>query len=124
MRPSPDDRRNLAQLGLTILVVGLVVAPLSHALVDHAGVQLGGYAEAWLTHGAKRTHAHTHDHERGPTPHSHAPESTQHLTALFAPAAATAPVVRVEAVALAETLAPASSPRPAAWNHPAMPQGP
>jgi len=123
MRVSPDDRRNLAQLGMTILVVGLIVAPLSHLLVDHAGVQLDD-PSAWLTHGGTQAHPHEHAHPHGHS-HPHPPESLQHLTALFAPAAAAAPkVVRVEAVALAAVQRPVAPPRAAAWVHPAMPQGP
>ncbi|HEY8206815.1 MAG TPA: hypothetical protein VIG99_04990 [Myxococcaceae bacterium] len=129
MRLSPDDRRNLAQLGLTILVVGLVVAPLSHLLVDHAGAHVGR-AETWLTHGVAPAHSHSHphshseSHERGAHHHTHPPESTQHLTALFAPVSPPAPVVQLEAVAQAVVRAPPSTPRPPEWVHPAMPQGP
>lgn len=132
MRVSPDDRRNLAQLGLTVLVVGLVVAPLSHILADHAGLQLGRGVESWLTHGAKAEHAHPHAHAHeqdeqgggGGHHHTHPPESIQHLTALFAPAATPAPVARVEAVALAELSVPALPLRAVGSVHPAMPQGP
>ena len=129
MRLSPDDRRNLAQLGLTILVVGLVVAPLSHLLVDHAGSHIGG-AETWLTHGVTPAHSHSHSHshsdshERSAHHHTHPPESTQHLTTLFAPVSPPAPVVQLEAVAQAVVRAPPSTLRPAVWVHPAMPQGP
>jgi hypothetical protein len=125
MRVSPDDRRNLAQLGLTILVVGLVVAPLSHLLVDHAGARIAA-EETWLTHGATRghTHSHPHSHDRSAHHHTHPPESIQHLTALFAPVSLQAPVVKLERVAEAVVRAPALSLRSAAWVHPAMPQGP
>src|SRR3954469_21978730 len=99
MRVSPDDRRNLAQFGLTILVVGLVVAPLSHLLVDHAGERIAA-DETWLTHGATapgHTHSHPHPHDRSAHHHhTHPPESTQHLTALFAPASLQAPAVSLE----------------------------
>lgn len=125
MRLSPDDRRNLAQLGLTILVVGLVVAPVSHLLVDHAGVHLGG-AETWLTHGATPAHSHPHSgtHERSVHHHTHPPESTQHLTALFAPVSLPVPAVQLEGVAQVVVRAPPSPRSPPAWVHPAMPQGP
>src|SRR5262245_22688645 len=125
MRVCPDDRRNLAQLGLTILVVGLVVAPLSHLLVDHAGVQIDG-AETWLTHGATPFHTHSHSHEHDPSAHhhTHPPDSVQHLTALFAPVSLQVPAVRLETVAEAVVRAPAAVPRALEWVHPAMPQGP
>jgi hypothetical protein len=125
MRVSPDDRRNLAQLGLTILVVGLVIAPVSHLLVDHAGTRLDG-AKAWLTHGATggHTHDHPHSHDRSAHHHTHPPESTQHLTALFAPPSLPAPAVQREWVAPAVGRAPAAKPRAAAWVLPSMPQGP
>ena len=133
MRVSPEDRRNLAQLGLTILVAGLVVAPLSHILVDHAGFRIDPAARAWLTHGAKddAEHAHPHSHSHGGKDtqgngrgHTHAPGSVQHLTALFAPSTAPAPVARVEAVTLAALVPPALPLRAVDSVHPAMPQGP
>jgi hypothetical protein len=125
MRVSPDDRRNLGQLGLTILVVGLVVAPLSHLLVDHAGTRMAA-DEVWLTHGAAagHTHSHPHSHDRSAHHHTHPPDSIQHMTALFAPVSLQAPAVTLEQVAEAVVRAPASIVRAAAWVHPAMPQGP
>jgi hypothetical protein len=45
------DRRDLACLGLTVLVYGLVVAPVLHAAVDHAGgLELPAAARGWLDH--------------------------------------------------------------------------
>jgi len=125
MRVSPDDRRHFAHLGLTVLVVGLVVSPLSHLLVDHAGARFSA-DEAWLTHGAPagHTHSHPHPHDRSAHHHTHPPESTQHLTALFAPASLQVPAVSLERVAEAVVRAPAAKPLVAAWVHPAMPQGP
>src|SRR5690348_15261704 len=107
MRVSPEDRRNLAQLGLTILVVGLIIAPVSHLLVDHAGAHLVR-AEAWLAHGhAGHTHSHSHETDRSAHHHTHPPDSTQHLTALFAPPSLPAPAVELERVAQAVVRAPA-----------------
>jgi hypothetical protein len=125
MRVSPDDRRNLAQLGLTILMVGLVIAPVSHLLVDHAGARPSG-AEAWLTHGdtAGHQHSHPHPHDRSAHHHTHPPDSTQHLTALFAPLSLPAPAVELVTVAQAVVRAPAAKPLALAWVHPGMPQGP
>ncbi|HYV44581.1 MAG TPA: hypothetical protein VFA20_06940 [Myxococcaceae bacterium] len=122
---SPDDRRHFAHLGLTVLVIGLVVAPLSHLLIDHAGAQIAA-DEAWLTHGttAGHTHSHPHSHDRSAHHHTHPPDSIQHLTALFAPVSLQAPSVVLEQVAEAVVRAPASKPRVATWVHPAMPQGP
>jgi len=137
MPVSPDGRRSLAHLGLTVLVIGLVVAPLSHLLVDHGGLELGSAAaRAWLTHGEQDSGAHAHPHshaderddrsERGGHRHhhEHRPGDVQHLTALFAPAAAPPPLARTEAVSVVQVRRPAALPRPAERVHPAMPQGP
>jgi hypothetical protein len=60
----PHDRRDLACLGLTVLVYGLVVAPVLHAAVDHAGgLNLSAGAQRWLTHQLPPVHEHGHSHE-------------------------------------------------------------
>ncbi|WP_426755942.1 hypothetical protein [Myxococcus sp. Y35] len=61
---NPHDRRDLACLGLMVLVYGLAVAPVLHAVVEHGG---GGHHHH---HGHARTHSHgthgedTADHAR------------------------------------------------------------
>jgi hypothetical protein len=79
-----------------------------------------------LTHGSTpaHSHPHSHTHERSAHHHTHPPESTQHLTALFAPVSLPAPPVQLEVVALSVVRAPPSTPRSEAWVHPSMPQGP
>jgi hypothetical protein len=60
----PHDRRDLACFGLTVLVYGLVVSPVLHAAVDHAGgLELPAGAQAWLAHQRTQSHEHRHDHE-------------------------------------------------------------
>lgn len=72
----PHDRRDLACLGLTVLVYGLVVAPLLHAAVDHAGgLELPSGGLGWLTHQQPSGQGHGHSHEgvpgAGKSRHSH-----------------------------------------------------
>ncbi|HYH98463.1 hypothetical protein [Hyalangium sp.] len=107
---SQHDRRDLACLGLTVLVYGLVVAPVLHAAVDHAGGRaLPATARGWLDHpkaeqrghghlhgdasGAEESsaapgvadHGHEHEHSQEPTrghPHRHQWGSVEHLQAV------------------------------------------
>ncbi len=58
---NPHDRRDLACLGLMVLVYGLALAPVLHAVVGHGGAREGG------------AHRHTHAHEAGGETHSHGP---------------------------------------------------
>ena len=63
----PHDRRDLACLGLTVLVYGLVVAPLLHAVVDHAGgLKLPATAQGWLAHRRPPAQGHGHSHKGAP----------------------------------------------------------
>jgi hypothetical protein len=135
----PHDRRDLACLGLTVLVYGLVVAPVLHAAVDHAGgLELPSGARGWLTHQQPRGHEHGHSHEAAGhghehgsphdhgkgTPHQHSWGSVEHLQAVATSCAVVlAPVVgwvplRVERIHRPER-APVAPLRPTA-----MPQGP
>jgi ABC-type nickel/cobalt efflux system permease component RcnA len=70
----PHDRRDLACFGLTVLVYGLVVAPVLHAAVDHAGgLELPTGAQAWLAHQRPQAHEHGHDHGGAGHGHEHEP---------------------------------------------------
>ena len=84
-----QDRRDVACLGLMVMVYGLVLGPVLHAAVDHAGGQeLPDAVQAWAGH-AESTHAHSpapHDEEPGHShrhgkgrPHRHAWGSVEHL---------------------------------------------
>jgi hypothetical protein len=93
------DRRDLACLGLTVLVYGLVVAPVLHAVEEHAGgLALPAAAQGWLDHQkpaepapehvhshevAGHGHPHEHPHEPGKGhPHRHLLGSVEHLQAV------------------------------------------
>lgn len=66
----PHDRRDLACLGLMVLAYGLVVAPVLHTVVGHAGTS----RQHVHTHGAGEA-AHAHGREQaGP----HAQEAGAH----------------------------------------------
>ncbi|MDY7230312.1 hypothetical protein [Hyalangium rubrum] len=97
----PRDRQDLACLGLMVLVYGLVVGPVVHAVVEH-----GGHA-----HGtSEQPHGHAHPHGEDPPGHEHGPAkdsreqgaghhhplgSVEHLQAVAVwSAAVLAPVVR------------------------------
>lgn len=93
------DRRDLACLGLTVLVYGLVVAPVLHAVEEHAGgLELPAAAQGWLDHqklaepaplpvssrevaGHGHSHGHTHEPGKGHS-HQHALGSVEHLRAV------------------------------------------
>lgn len=140
---NPHDRRDLACLGLLVLVYGLAVAPVLHAAVGHGG---GGHEGVSYRHSHAHDssgEAHSHGPEReqgsqhrvpaddapgnghGPDGHKHLTGSVEHLHAVAAAWAAVLTPARVPAVSwLAEVLhgpsrAPGAAPRPTA-----MPQGP
>lgn len=146
---NPHDRRDLAFLGLMVLVYGLVVAPALHAVVGHAGTDRQHrhvYGAATHRHGfeaAAHPHAHGHDeataqhahgHDEpgapeeqpghGPDGHQHLTGSVEHLSGVVSAWVQVEPP-RVRWVSwLAERLAgptraPGVAPRPTA-----MPQGP
>lgn len=128
-----DDRRDLACLGLMVLVYGLAVAPVVHAVVGHGG---GGAAHAHAHGPGERAHSHgprkdaqdEHEHARGkghgPGGHQHLTGSVEHLHALAASwTVVEAPRVRtvswVAEAARGPERAPGATLRPTA-----MPQGP
>ncbi|TQF15523.1 hypothetical protein FJV41_12965 [Myxococcus llanfairpwllgwyngyllgogerychwyrndrobwllllantysiliogogogochensis] len=136
---NPHDRRDLASLGLMVLVYGLAVAPVLHAVVGHAG-GLGGAAHVHAhgdkahTHGARAVSPlsperprETDGHRReghGQDGHKHLTGSVEHLSAVATTwAMVHVPAVRwvswVTEVARGPAVAPGASPRPTA-----MPQGP
>ncbi|WP_224369187.1 hypothetical protein [Hyalangium versicolor] len=137
-----QDRRDLACLGLTVLVYGLVVAPVLHAVEGHEGRwEAPAAARGWLDHqrhaepAHEYSHEHSHEagrghehgHKHGPgkgRPHQHLWGSVEHLQAVaVARAAVLAPVVwwvplRVEVPRSPEWVSVAPQRRTA------MPQGP
>ncbi len=139
---NPHDRRDLACLGLMVLVYGLAVAPVLHAVVEHGGgghhhPHVHGRAHSHDTRGElgeAGAHAHRHadpDDADAPSPegeqkggHEHLTGSVEHLHAV-AVAWAVMKLPRVPEVSwLAEVRhgperAPGSALRPTA-----MPQGP
>jgi hypothetical protein len=118
MRVTPEDRRNFGQFGLAVLVIGLVVAPLSHILGDHAGLSLASAEDG-------HQHGHSHPSEpSGPRPHTHHDGSLQHLTAVFSAPAAPPAVVQIFASSWPALRAPEQRALAAAVFTPAMPQGP
>ncbi|WP_225414558.1 hypothetical protein [Stigmatella hybrida] len=134
---APRDRRDLACLGLMVLVYGLAGAPVLHAVVDHAGGLGGGHAPAahhthrpgsleaaGHAHEDAGEHGHAHPDEDAGHPHQHAPGAVEHLQAVaVAHAAVLAPVVwwvtLTPAVFLGPRRLPGALPRLTA-----MPQGP
>ena len=129
------DRRDLASLGLMVLVYGLAVAPVLHAVVGHGG----GGARREHAHVAGES-AHTHDahhrdgpgspddskSDREPVPdgHQHLTGSVEHLHAV-ATAWAAVEVPRVRTVSWrVEVLRGLSRAPGAAPRLTAMPQGP
>ncbi len=119
------DRRDLASLGLVVLVYGLVAAPVLHALGDHAGGwELPASAQGWVEHQRpSEQHPHPHEHGHGHS-HRHLPGSVEHLQAVMvaqsvvlAPAAWWLPL-GVQEPHSPEWVAVAPLPRPE------MPQGP
>jgi hypothetical protein len=115
----PRDRRDLACLGLVVLVYGLALAPVLHAAVGHG-------------HAHSRSHAHAaldaRGHERQPAlgavGHQHPAGSVEHLLALaVARVEVRAPAVRWTPlrweVFRGPLWLPGEPPRPTA-----MPQGP
>ncbi len=82
---NPDDRRDLACLGLMVLVYGLAVAPVLHAVVEHGG---GGHHHLAHVHGRSHSHgargehagagAHAHRHEGTARAHAHRGEDSAH----------------------------------------------
>ncbi|SEU02350.1 hypothetical protein [Stigmatella erecta] len=140
----PRDRRDLACLGLMVLVYGLAGAPVLHAVVDHAGGLGGGHTALHATaarapshthrpgsleppghtHEDAAAHGHAHPDEDAGHPHQHAPGAVEHLQAVaVAHAAVLAPVVwwvtLTPAVFLGPRRLPGTPPRLTA-----MPQGP
>ncbi|WNG45950.1 hypothetical protein F0U60_18895 [Archangium minus] len=98
----PRDRRDLACLGLMVLVYGLAVAPVIHAVVAHGGgmgtahERAHAYAHA---HGHAHAHAGEQGHEQEPSVrdpgHQHPVGSVEHLLAVaVTKASVLAPVVR------------------------------
>jgi len=84
LRLQPDDRRDLAQLALTLLVFGLVVAPWLHLGVTHGGLALPHATRALAHHSS-----HAPSVPLDPPPageeapgHSHSLGGTEHLQAL------------------------------------------
>ncbi len=134
MRLRAHERRELAGWGLLVLIYGLVLSPLLHAVVTHGGLDWGLAGESLLRHASseppsghdERTpHEHPEAPDEGSAPcHTHFAGGLEHQTAAFAPAvppAAVAPVRLV--VASIEGHAARRSGGAPAWL-PAMPQGP
>ncbi|WP_239989221.1 hypothetical protein [Corallococcus macrosporus] len=133
---NPHDRRDLASLGLMVLVYGLAAAPVLHAVVAHGG---GGHHHPHHAHSHPHGHAHAHgahthsggDGAEAPAPddeqqrgHEHPAGSVEHLHAVAVAWAVMKPPRVREVSWLAEvqrglSRAPGSAVRPTA-----MPQGP
>ncbi len=128
----PRDRRDLACLGLMVLVYGLVVGPVVHAVVEHGDWEPRG-------HGHSHPHEHSHPHgreardegghtheEEAPAGagHTHAWGSVEHLRAVaVTKSAVLAPVVwwiRLEEESFHGPLRKPGAPHRLS----AMPQGP
>lgn len=122
-----------------VLVYGLAVAPVLHAVVGHGGearIAHAGHVHEGASHrhdgpGAEGHLEHEHGaahpgdgHGKGPGQHEHAPGSVEHLWALAVAKAEVLPPVPVW-VALREVLHRAPTGLPGARLRPtAMPQGP
>lgn len=90
----PRDRRDLASLGLMVLVYGLAVAPVVHAVVGH-GARGHGHVHARAAHTGEehdtpgeRGHEHGPGEgpgkKHGPDGHRHLAGSVEHLLAVAA----------------------------------------
>ncbi|GHH02382.1 hypothetical protein [Comamonas sp. JC664] len=69
---NPHDRRDLACLGLMVLVYGLAVAPVLHAVVEHGG---GGHHHLAHVHGRPHSHGARGEHA-GASAHAYRHEGT------------------------------------------------
>ncbi|QSQ21668.1 hypothetical protein JY651_42005 [Pyxidicoccus parkwayensis] len=126
-----DDRRDLACLGLMVLVYGLAVAPVVHAVVGHGGggarhVHVHARGEQAHSHGPERDvpDGHAPGKGHGPGGHQHLTGSVEHLHAVAASwAVVDAPRVPVLSW-VAEVLRGPSRAPGAAPRLTAMPQGP
>lgn len=128
------ERRELAGWGLFVLVYGLVLSPLLHAVVTHGGLDWGPTGESLLRHTSSaqpaehdesQPHEHPGDPDDGSAPaHTHPAGSLEHQTAAFAPSVPNADVapVRLLVATLKGHRARRSGGAPD-WL-PAMPQGP
>ncbi|WP_158623322.1 hypothetical protein [Corallococcus sp. CA053C] len=130
------DRRDLACLGLMVLVYGLAVAPVLHAVVGHGG-GLEGHAHVHGPAGhvhcagsegpaAKSTDGADRDeHEQqGHHGHQHLTGSVEHLLAVAASWTVFLPPARRW---VSWSVEPVRAPRwrpGQRWRSPAMPQGP
>jgi hypothetical protein len=115
----PRDRRDLACLGLVVLVYGLALAPVLHAAVGHGHSHSRRHAPAAL-----ETRGHERQPVLGAVGHQHPVGSVEHLLALaVARVEVHAPVVRWTPlrweVSRGPLSLPGEPPRPTA-----MPQGP
>ncbi|MCP3142924.1 hypothetical protein [Pyxidicoccus xibeiensis] len=136
---NPHDRRDLACLGLMVLVYGLAVSPVLHAVVGHGG-GLGGTRARYAhvhdgeghTHGEPERPVHTPGtpdeggpaNGHGPDGHQHLTGSVEHLHAMAASWVVTK-LPRVRGVTWwAEVPRPVSFVTGAAPRPTAMPQGP
>jgi hypothetical protein len=123
----PRDRRDLACLGLMVLVYGLAGAPVLHAVVEHAGGLGGGHPAAHAhvhTHEDPGEPGHAHPDEDPGHPHQHAPGAVEHLQAIAVThAAVLAPIVWWFTLKPAVFLGPRRLPG-ALLRLTAMPQGP
>lgn len=125
----PKDRRELAQAGLALLVYGLALSPVMHAVVGHEVMGADPtFVQGWATHGrsgmplgrgTQRSHSHG-----GERKHSHPDSSVEHLGASSEPArwddlTPAPPGPQVESGLREER----GASRPA-FRSPEMPQGP
>jgi hypothetical protein len=117
------SRPELALYGLTVLLLGLVVAPLVHLGVVHGGAAGHGWHHAAAHH--DESVPHHHPSEEAPTEeHQHPPNSIEHLAFCAVESAAVvapAPLILARAVAKPDAReAPAALRR----HRPEQPQGP
>lgn len=128
------DRRELAALGLTLWLSGVVASPLVHAVLIHGSGSVDPeYLDAWLHHGRRQTPAdreaapHSHPLPGDPhhgSGHSHSNGNLEHLGACCLPPVG-APTVPLPFQFFEESSAPGQSLSPIRRNRsPEMPQAP
>ncbi|WP_309893472.1 hypothetical protein [Archangium sp.] len=134
MRPRAHERRELGGWGLLVLVYGLVLSPLFHAVVTHGGLGWGPAGDSLFRHTSSarpsghdesKPHEHPGDSDEGSAPsHTHFTGSLEHHATAFIPAVphVDAAPRRLLVIAIAVHAARRSGGAPD-WL-PGMPQGP
>lgn len=91
---SREDRKDLATFGLTVLLMGLLVTPVVHAVVGH-GPARADAPVLGATPGHDESRPHHHPGRAPGSPHHHLDGSPEHLSVI---ALSAAPVLVLSAL--------------------------